>query len=400
MKLPGKAIAAIAVVAMLAGLGVWWQNKSSSLETIKLTSHDLELIVGELMPPQQRARMATDPEAKKAFLKSIKSILALSQAAEQEDIAQQPETKSQVDFQVDLALSQAYKKKNPDGTVSEEEVGSYAQAHPNEWNDFLEANPKYKQQAEEVKKEFLQIKVMAERARREGLDKEELTKLSIRLQRSQVLAEAYIRELQKNPDNLVSDQEIEQYYNEHKDEFEEVRARHILVSTRAPEEVENPHEKPGKDQKKPAPRKALTKEEAQKKAQSILDRIRKGEDFAKLAQENSDDPGSKANGGDMPFFTKGEMVPEFDQAAFSMSPGQVSELVETQFGYHIIRVEEKRTSALDEKAREKIKGKLEQEAFEKKIDEIVSKARLEIAEDFTVSAAPPPPAFSGNPNQQ
>ncbi len=389
----------MAVVAMLAGAALWSQNSSSSPTRIKLTSHDLELIANELMPPQQRARLATDPEAKKAFLKSIKSILALSQMAEQENIAQKPETKSQVDFQVDLALSGAYKKKNPDGAVSEEEANSYLQAHPNEWNDFLEANPRYKQQAEEVKKEYLQIKVMAERARREGLDKEELTKLSILLQRSQVLAEAYIRELQKNPDGLVSDGEVEQYYNEHKDEFEEVRARHILISTRAPEEAENPHEKPGKDQKKPAPKKALTKEEAQKKAQSILDRIRKGEDFAKLAQENSDDPGSKANGGDMPFFSKGEMVPEFDQAAFSMNPGQISELVETQYGYHIIRVEEKRTAALDEKTREKIKGKLEQEAFEKKIDEIVSKAKLEVADDFTVNAAPPPPAFSGNPNQ-
>ncbi len=398
MKLPGKAIAAIGVVAMLAGLALFSQNSSSSPTKIKLTSQDLELIANELMPPQQRARMATDPEAKKNFLKSIKTILALSQMAEQENIAQRPETKSQADFQIDMALSQAYKKKNPDGAVSEEEANGYSQAHPNEWNDFIEANPRFKQQAEEIKKQFLQIKVMAERARREGLDKEELTKLTILLQRSQVLAEAYIRELQKDSDNLVSDQEVEQYYNEHKDEFEEVRARHILVGTSAPEEMEDPHEKTDKDEKKPAPKKALTKEEARKKAQSLLDRIRRGEDFAKLAVENSDDPGSKAQGGEMPFFSKGEMVPEFDQAAFSMSAGQMSELVESQFGFHIIRVEERRTSPLDEKTKEKIKGKLEQGAFEKKIDEIVSKAKLEVADDFNVSATPPP-AVSGNPNQ-
>jgi parvulin-like peptidyl-prolyl isomerase len=383
MKLPGKAIAAIAVVAMLGGAAIFMQNSSSTAQTIKMTSRDLELIANELMPPQQRARLASDPEAKKNFLKSIKTIFALGQIAEQEDFDERPETKNQIAFQIDLVLSQAYKKKNPDTDVSEEEGNSYAQAHPNEWNDFLEANPRFKQQAEEIKKEFLQIKVMAERARREGLDKEEVTRLSIRLQRSQVLADAYIRELQKNPDKLIPAEDVEQYYNENKDEFQEVRARHILVSTRAEEEIENPHEKTG--EKKPPQKKAPTKEEARAKAQSLLDRIRKGEDFAKLAQENSDDPGSKTKGGDLDFFSKGDMVPEFDQTAFSMNPGQVSDLVESQFGYHIIRVEEKRTAALDEKTREKIKGKL----FEKKVEEKVNKAKVEVAEDFNIDAAPP-----------
>ncbi len=390
-----RAVLAVTIIAAVA-LFVWALAGSplSSQATIKLTSRDLELIANELMPPQQRARLVSDPESKKIFLKSLKQILALSQMAEQENIHQQPETKIRVDFQIDLTLSQAYKKKNPDGTVSEAEANSYFQAHPDEWNAFLEANPRFKQQAEQVKKEYLQVKVMAERARGEGLDKEELTKLSLLIQRSQVLAEAYIRELQKNLGDLVSDQEVEQYYNEHKNEFEEVRARHILVGTSAPENIQT-----GNDQKKPASQKALTKEEARKKAQSLLDRIRRGEDFAKLAVENSDDPGSKAQGGEMPFFSRGEMVPEFDQAAFSMSAGQLSELVETQFGFHIIRVEERRTSPLDEKTKEKIKGKLEQGAFEKKIDEIVSKAKLEMADDFNVNAPLQPPASLGNPNQ-
>jgi parvulin-like peptidyl-prolyl isomerase len=82
------------------------------------------------------------------------------------------------------------------------------------------------------------------------------------------------------------------------------------------------------------------KKNAEIKAQGILDSLKKGEDFAKLARENSDDPGSAQYGGDY-VFGKGKMVAEFEKEAFSLSPGQVSGLVETGFGYHIIKVEEK-----------------------------------------------------------
>jgi parvulin-like peptidyl-prolyl isomerase len=400
MKLPGKAIAAIAVVALLATAAVFMQQRSASARAIKLSSSDVETIVSEMLPPAQQARLASDPEMKKDFLKSLKRILALGQVAKQENYEENAETKTQLDFRTDIVLFQAYKKKNPDASVTDDDINAYFQEHPDELNEFFNANPQFKQQADQVKKEIGQIRVLANRARKDGLDKEKAVELSLLVARSQVLADAYFRDLQKNSDKLVSDENVEQYYNEHKDEFEEVHARHILVSTRAPEEMDNPHDASDKDQKKPAEKKAPTKEEAQKKAQALLDRIRKGEDFAKLAKENSDDPGSKTKGGDLDFFSKGDMVPQFDEVAFKLSPGQVSDLVETQFGFHIIKVEEKRTGPLDEKAKEKIKSKLEQEAVEKRIDEIVSQAKVEIAEDFTVNATPQQPAFSGNPHQQ
>ena len=96
---------------------------------------------------------------------------------------------------------------------------------------------------------------------------------------------------------------------------EEVRARHILVE-----------------------------EEAQAKA--ALERLKKGEDFAKLAAELSKDPGSGKEGGDLGFFTKDRMVAPFAEAAFKLGKGEISEPVKSQFGWHVIKVEDKRTKAL------------------------------------------------------
>jgi parvulin-like peptidyl-prolyl isomerase len=405
MKISGKAIAAIVVVALLGGGALLMQTASSTPEAIKLTAHDLEVIVGELMPPAQQQQLASSQEEKQEFIKFLRRMLALGQAAKQENYEQRAEIKGQLDLQTDLALVQVYRKRNPEAEVSDEETSAYFQEHPKEWDEFVEANPQIKQQGEranDIKKQLGQVKVMAERARKEGIDKEEGTRLRVLVSRSQVLAEAYRRDLQKNANNLVSDQEVEQYYNEHKAEFEEVRARHILVSTNPPEDSSEPEEKTGKKdagKKKPAP-KALTKEEARKKAQTILDRVRKGEDFTKLAKENSDDPGSKESGGDLNFFSKGDMVPQFDEVAFSLTPGQVSDLVETQFGFHIIKVEERRTASLeDAQTKEKIRQKLEQQAFEKEIDRIVGISKVEVAEDFTITPAPlpVPPPVSGPP---
>lgn len=123
----------------------------------------------------------------------------------------------------------------------------------------------------------------------------------------------------------ISDKEIEDYYEEYADEFwepEKVRARHILVRVEAgapPEE----------------------KEQARKKAEDILDRVNGGEDFAELATELSEDKGSAKEGGDLGFFARGQMVKPFEEAAFALDPGGVSEPVETTFGFHIIKVEEK-----------------------------------------------------------
>jgi foldase protein PrsA len=110
----------------------------------------------------------------------------------------------------------------------------------------------------------------------------------------------------------ISEEERKTYFEENKATFaqeKQVKASHILVDT-------------------------------EQKANEIKDKLAKGEDFAKLAKENSTDPGSKGNGGDLGFFGKGQMVKEFEEAAFALKVGEISAPVKTQFGYHIIKLTE------------------------------------------------------------
>lgn len=140
----------------------------------------------------------------------------------------------------------------------------------------------------------------------------------------------------------VKPEQLADYYAKNPDQFkqpERVRASHILIGV-------------------PRGADAAAKAQARAKADQILKDVKAGKDFATLAKENSQDPGSAPNGGDLGFFQKGQMVGPFNDAAFSLAPGTVSDIVETEFGFHIIKVAEKqpaRAIPLDE-----IKPKLEQ----------------------------------------
>lgn len=123
----------------------------------------------------------------------------------------------------------------------------------------------------------------------------------------------------------VPEADVQRYYSQNLAQYttpEQVRASHILLSTQ------------GK-----------TEADVEKVAQDVLQRAKAGEDFAALARQYSDDPGSKENGGDLDYFSRGRMVPEFEQAAFNTPPGQITDLVKSQFGFHIIKVVDKRTGA-------------------------------------------------------
>jgi len=126
----------------------------------------------------------------------------------------------------------------------------------------------------------------------------------------------------------VSEKDIDDFYAGNPEKFateETIRARHILFKV-GPDA--------GEDEKK----------EARKKAEDVLEKARGGEDFAELAKAYSQGP-SGPKGGDLGSFGRGKMVPPFEEAAFSLKPGEISGIVETRFGYHIIKVEE-RTDAV------------------------------------------------------
>jgi peptidyl-prolyl cis-trans isomerase C len=166
----------------------------------------------------------------------------------------------------------------------------------------------------------------------------------------------------------VKPEAVNDFYQKNQDKFQQgprVRASHILISF--PQNAD-----------------AAAKQQAKTKAEGILKDLKAGKDFAAAAKESSQDPGSAVNGGDLGFFEKGQMVPPFEQAAFALNPGEMSELVESQFGYHIIKVAEKQTQRvvpLDE-----AKGQIEQylgqqnrqaetEAF---VNTLKTKAKIEI----------------------
>jgi peptidyl-prolyl cis-trans isomerase C len=122
----------------------------------------------------------------------------------------------------------------------------------------------------------------------------------------------------------VTEDEIKNYYSENKREFEtpeQVRVSHILITPDTKDLNTDPNK---------------AKATAKAKAEDLLKQIKGGADFAELAHANSDCPSSK-QGGDLGFFPRGQMVPAFEEVAFALKPGQVSDIVETQFGYHIIK---------------------------------------------------------------
>lgn len=158
----------------------------------------------------------------------------------------------------------------------------------------------------------------------------------------------------------VSDKEVRSYYDEHPDQFrqpEQVKASHILIQL--PQNAD-----------------AAKKAEALATIQALKARIDNGENFAVLAQEYSQCP-SKEKGGDLGLFSREQMVAPFSEAAFALEPGQTSDVVQTQFGYHLIRVTERQTEqtlAFND-VKESISGHLRQEQEKKKIDAYLEKLK-------------------------
>ena len=169
----------------------------------------------------------------------------------------------------------------------------------------------------------------------------------------------------------VPQADIQRYYNDNSQQYttpERVRASHILLNTG------------GKDEAA-----------VRKQAEELLAKIKAGADFAELAKKYSEDPGSKEKGGDLDFFPRGQMVPEFEQAAFSLQPGQVSDLVKTQYGFHIIKVVEKQagsTQTLDQ-VRAQIQQTLAAQIADRQITDRARQLaeKIKTADDLNKAAA-------------
>ena len=140
----------------------------------------------------------------------------------------------------------------------------------------------------------------------------------------------------------VKPEAVTDFYQKNQDKFQQgprVRASHILIGI--PQNAD-----------------AATKQQAKAKADALLKDLKSGKDFAATAKANSQDPGSAPNGGDLGYFEPGQMVPPFEQAAFALKAGEMSEVVESQFGYHIIKVADRQDSRVV--PLEEAKGQIEE----------------------------------------
>lgn len=214
------------------------------------------------------------------------------------------------------------------------------------------------------------MKVLALSAEKQGLGEDETFKRRLAYLRDKALMEALLeREVAK----VVTDESVRAFYDGEVSKApkeEEAHARHILV-------------------------------ESEDEAKAIIEQLKGGGDFAAIAKEKTKDPAGKENGGDLDFFTKGQMVPEFSEAAFALAAGQMTETpIKTQFGWHVIKLEEKREKqppGFDE-----ISDRVRVFLIRKAQTELVAKLKT----DYQIEkVAPPPgatpeaPAAPGTPDQ-
>jgi peptidyl-prolyl cis-trans isomerase D len=230
-----------------------------------------------------------------------------------------------------------------------------------------DAREAYRRQNEAAQVEFVKVS-MQEIAQRLNPTEEQLTEYFTANQARYRIPE--LRDLKLltvdfsgQPDPTVADAAIEAYYFRNRSLYENperVHASHILFMTQGKPEAEVPAIKA--------------------KAEEVLKRAKEGADFAALAKQYSEDPGSAANGGDLNWVTRGQMVPEFEQAAFAQQPGTISDLIKTEFGFHIIKVLEKEPERLKPLAevRDDIRNAVIQEERESErlrlVDQVVDAA--------------------------
>ena len=315
MKATTKAIIAV-LVAVLASVGlIFWQatrGRASALTS--LTPEDMSLIA-ETLGPAERTRLAASPEDRKKLSEDLKQVLALAAEARSKGIADRPEVKRQLEAMRMLVVAQTYMKKQRDAGAKpddfrpkQDEIDAFLKDEKNvqqadQYLDDLKKlglMPEGREITEEDKSQFRQqwapISILAQKAKATGVESERETQLQIQLQQAVALSRIYSTELTKKLE--PTDEEIQAYFVAH------------------PE---------------------LDPKVARQKAEDILKRARAGEDFDKLAKENSDEPGAKESGGDLGWFGRGRMVKAFEDAAFALKDNEISDIVESQFGFHIIQ---------------------------------------------------------------
>ncbi len=395
------------MIAVILAIGVGlvvWKSKvgghgSESLN--RITKEDMALLLADADPSQLQA-IGENPDAKKKIAENIRQLLAVASQARKDGLAEEPNVKLELESIRSVVTASLYDKKINEGKgpmppfsfITEDQIKEFSgkPKFEEEFKGFLDSKialakesgrfPKDKELTEEeikgAKDDFAKIKIYeaeAETKKSElGADFARNLDLQIKLQQAQFLAARYAQKTLVDK-TKVTDDDVKNYI-----------AAHPELS--------------------PAEKKA--------QAEQILSRAKAGEDFAKLADELSQDPGTKGKGGLYEGVTMGKMVPAFEQAALALQPGQIADsLVESPFGYHIIKLEKKgetkgadgtaaptydvrhiliTTTMKDPKnpmgrempVSDMVKATLEGEKQKQVLDEILKNNPIEVAEDFEV----------------
>ncbi len=278
----------------------------------EITKEELSMLVDKA-PPMQKLQLAENLQARQGIIKQIKEMFSVAQAAQAEGIEKDPKFQKRLALATDRMLGdEEANKSSESGTkapseVKKEETDAYVAAHGKDFDEFVAfatEGMKEKPPQEMIdgqKPSWAEMKIRAERGRKLGLEKTPEFKLQMKLQKAQLLASSY----QEKQEAAIkpTEAELKEYYTAH------------------------PEADP---------------EKVKKTAEDVLKRVKAGEDFAKLAKEFSAD-GSAQEGGKLRPFGKGRMVKEFEEAAYGLQKGQMTDLVKTQFGYHIIKLEDRQT---------------------------------------------------------
>ncbi len=413
----GKAVVLLAVILALGAGLVFWKSKQGGHggEFSSLSKAEMEVLLKDANPMLLK-RLADNPEMKKQQTDNLKQLLALASEAQKDSKINTISTRRALDF-IDAAVwAQSYDQEinkdkgpmPPFGFITEDMINQYygdpnaesffgsgtSRRRQSELDQFVALNVEImkkskatkedatpnEEELKQFRQQYAQVKIYEEEAKKKAkenalpADFVEKTEVQSKLQRAQFLARQYQEVLAER--TKVTDEDIAKY-----------KAEHPEIST-------------GADKKA--------------KAEEILTRAKNGEDFAALAKEFSEDPGSKDKGGLYEGVVKKQMVPEFENAALSVQPGEiVPTLVETNYGYHIIKLEKKGETkdsagqvsetydarhilistmmkdpdnpmAREMPVNDFIKQKLETEKEKAVLDQIMASNKIFVAEDFTI----------------